>query len=257
MSNAQAQSACHNLNGNSDWKNGLSSVIADYNAKKYQDALKTAKMLSDTICSESPTLLYTQGKIYEAMEDANKARFYFQKASEATYTFAASPDLSQKIWTARYESEHPDRTEKAVEEQKDRIQALEGELSSLKSQNTSLENTAGEVNNMLSVANTWMWTGVGTGILGIALVGTGAGLIVMNNDEPADIHVNLNNLSSPTYKIKNSYTAGWTLVGTGVALTAVGIVLAGYFGYQYSNLKEKTDIAFGLTPTGTSFSMSF
>lgn len=239
----------------------MENIIDDFEAGNYYSAQETAKILAETICADSPQLLYVQGKIFEETNDINKARFYFQKASEMTYKFAVKPDMAQKIWTARYESEHPDRTEKAVSEKTDRIQSLEKEVSLLKVENTNLANRAGsdfsELDYQEKSARNWMWAGIGTGIGGILILTTGAILVGTNIKSPAEFDKNFINPFASKYKIHDAYTAGWALTGTGIALTVVGATLAGYFGYQYKHIKKNEDITLHFTPTSAMFSMHF
>ena len=256
---------CAELANNTEWIEGIKSVADDYTAGNYKAALKTAKRLSDTICADSPTLLYTEGKIYEAMDDKKRALLHYQKASEATKRYATSEDMAQKIWYARYENEHPDRTEKAVEEKAKKIAELENELNESKAQNNKLSNELSNVSSELESqqmaqiqnAKAWMWSGVGIGIAGIAMLGAGAGLVVANNDKPADVNIDYGTQIQGNFKVKNSYVAGWALIGVGTALIAVGGVLSGYFGYQFTHSKQDNDISFSILPTGASFKMTF
>lgn len=250
-----AQSQCEGINENPEWTATLDTIISDYNNGDYAIALDKAKYISEAICDSSPVLLYTQAKIYEAQKNNIKALLYFQKASEATYALAVPPDMAQKIWYARYENEHPDRTESALEETLQKLQEKDKEIETLKSQNANSEmNNSTDVKNKAKV---WMWTGVGIDITGLALIGTGATLISKNIDAPSEIKFNRNGVSRPSYKTKSAYIAGWGMLGAGIAFTVVGTVLAGYFGYQYTHIDENLETAFSLTPTGASFSLNF
>ncbi len=264
---AKAQAGCDDLENNDEWNAAMKSVIDDYSAGNYKEAHNTAKWLSEEICAESPLLLYTQGKIFAAMGDENKARFYYQKASETTYKFAVTPDMAQKIWNARYESEHPDRTEKSVEEKNKKIEALEKDVNRLTAKNIELssrtESDFSELNYHEKSSKTVMWVGVGTGIAGLALLTTGVILVAQNLDKPASFEKDTTNPYHSKYKVRDAYSGGWAVTGSGIALTVLGTALAGYFGYKFTHINksesssESEEMTLSLTPSGAAFSMTF
>lgn len=242
---------CKNIGKNSEWNSSIQDLVFEYEAGNYQEALRKAKKLSDTICSDSPMLLYIQGKIYDALGDPIKARLFYQKSSEMTYEYAVAPDMAQKIWNARYESEHPDRTESAVAAIVEKNRVLETQLGSLSHDFDSLS-----YNNEERLPKIWMWTGIGTGLGGLVLLISGASLVGTHFDDPVEFQYNPATPFNSKHKIRDAYVAGWALTGTGIAFVAAGSVLAGYFGYLYHQNKNK-DVSVNISPVGASFSMVF
>ena len=164
---AFAQDACLYLTNNSGWNEGIKSVSQLIQAGNYTQARIEAKTLSQ-ICDQSPVLHYMQGKIAQEMGEKSDALLHYQKASEYTYQFAVEPDMARKIWYARYENEHPERTAKSLEE------------SARQNESKIYENTSelmSEFHKDIKARNyKMMWTGIGLGIGGLALLGTGVGL---------------------------------------------------------------------------------
>lgn len=232
---------CNNLNQNSDWNSGMTTISSLYKAEKYDQALDVAKSLYN-ICSVSPTLLYYMGNCIEKKGDKEHALIYYQKASENITQMAVEPGISRQIWYKRYELEHPERTEESVNALKLKADELERkniELSTLNAMSTDSTRTYKAL----------MWTGIGSAIGGVILASTG-GALVGGLEKNTEIKNN-------KAQIKSSYLAGWTLLGTGIGLTILGSTLAGIAGYHYS--KNQTDAVLSLqfSPNGASFEMTF
>ena len=97
-----------------------------------------------------------------------------------------------------------------------------------------------------------MWAGIGVGIGGLALTATGIALTAVSKDEIIKINNNKDKVSENNVRV-----AGWALLGTGIGLLASGIVTASIGGYHYSKAKNDAVLSFQVSPTSTSFRMTF
>ena len=254
-----AQDNCGALNGNPAWTNGLQGLIDAIQNNDLQNAQMLSKQLAD-ICPNAPTLNYLQGKVYEKLGDTSNALYYYQKASENTYTFAVDPGTAQKIWYARYEFEHPERSEQSVTSQNAELDALRAELDTLKAENHKLDELvqyhAPYKEAQYQTIQKLMWTGVGVAAGGLAFAGAGAALVALY--EPNIISKHDDGKSAYTYKEDPTHSIGWALIGVGGGLLLGGVILAGIYGYKYKNFQtEDPDISFNLSPNGLSFKCIF
>lgn len=232
----------------------MQQLIETMQANDMQKAKIQSKKLAD-ICPNAPALNYLQGKIAEALGEKQDALYYYQKASENTYTFAVDPDNAKKIWYARYENEHPERTAAAVNSSHESINDLEAEITKLKDINSKYEEA---VENNAQTAKKLMWTGVGIGIGGLALAGAGVGMAI-SQDNKYSVKTIEHNSDVQAYTFSTLYTASWAIIGAGAVLTVTGAVLAGIFGKKYasSSKDEANDYSFSITPFSTSFTYRF
>lgn len=237
---------CNDLDSNPTWLHGMKSIQANFQSGDYQKVTEIALTLFP-ICSISPTLFYYTGAALEEQGDTERALIYYQKASENLTNMSTDPGTSRKIWYKRYELEHPERTQKAVEEQQEKIETLTQQMIQLEKNNASL--TVANAHKDSSEHKIYLWSGIGTGIGGIIFTALGAGLTFSDS--------NNTELRDHSAHIKAKYTSGWTLLGTGIGLTVIGAALAGYAGYQYNKSKEDAVISFDLAPNAASFSMTF
>ncbi|MBR4985594.1 MAG: hypothetical protein IKY83_07640 [Proteobacteria bacterium] len=246
---AHAADGCDSLSDNAQWQKGIQTLVEMMKADQMQDAKRQAKALSE-ICSNSPTLNYLQGKISEALDEKSDALYYYQKASENTYTFAVDPDTAKKIWYARYENEHPERTKGAVASTSERMSSLEAE-------NAQLRALAPYKDKHLDNVKALMWTGVGLGAGGLVLAGVGAGIIATN--EPCEIVAHDDGRNPYTFKDKPVYSVGWALVGVGAGLTVTGAILAGIYGFKYTHfeINDESEVSLMLSPTSVSLGLTF
>ncbi len=99
-----SEDACTRLNDIPEWTNGLQNVSTLVTNGQFEEAKAAAQDLQN-ICERSPILNYVQGRIHEGLQDEEKAKLYFQNASLLTLEFAVAPEITQKIWYARYESD--------------------------------------------------------------------------------------------------------------------------------------------------------
>lgn len=176
----------------------------------------------------------------------------------------AEAGISRLIWYKRYESEHPDRTEDAVAAQNAKLDEIELKNIDLERKVIDLERKVADFDNqqMINASNisldtskkyeTILWTGVGIGIAGLALAGAGAG-VAQSVDGSGLIEVKDDN----GLKVSTKFIAGWALIGSGIGMTVAGAIMAGIGGYNYSKSKSDAVMSFGVTPVGTSFSMTF
>ncbi|MBQ8038154.1 MAG: hypothetical protein IJ268_14290 [Proteobacteria bacterium] len=247
---ASAQDGCSTIRSNPEWTSGLKQLVDTMQANDWQTAKQQAKSLS-LICPNAPVLNYLRGKIAEQLDEKQDALYYFQNASEGTYTFAVDPETAKKIWYARYESENPERTAEALELKNKTASAREAEIAELKKVNASAEFKLNDLN--AQNAKPLMWTGVGIGAGGLALTGTGVALLFISH--PSKIERD----NEKGYNVKNDplYSVGWGVTGLGAGLLVTGAVLAGIYGYKYQKFKTQNNLSFGISPTSISFSMTF
>lgn len=240
--NASAQNKCGTLDNNTEWISGMQQLIETIKTEDMPKAKLQAKALAD-ICADAPTLNYLQGKIAEALGEKQDALYYYQKASENTYTFAIDPDNAKKIWYARYENEHPERTASALASNSESMSALEAK-------NARLE----EINAQhLESYKKLLWAGVGIGAGGLVLAGTGAALVAMSHsskfEKPDD---------DLPYKVSDDpmHATGWVFTGLGSGLLLTGAILAGIYGHKYKQPLDD-NFTFNISPNRISFSMKF
>lgn len=237
---------CNDLASNTTWIIGMEKLQSYYQSGNYAKVTETAKSLF-TICSQSPTLFYYTGAALEKQGDTERALIYYQKASENLTNMSTDAGISRQIWYKRYELEHPERTQEAVAAQQEKIEELSEQVIELEKENAGLSVLA--PNADLDVHKIYMWSGIGTGIAGIVLLATGAGLAFSDADNTQ--------VKNNKAHIKSNYLSGWTLFGTGIGLTVIGAALSGYAGYRYSKAKEDALMSVELAPNGASFSMTF
>ena len=249
---------CNELNSNAAWNKGLSLLQKQVEGAKFSEALETSKPLF-AICQNSPSLLYFTGLAMRGTGDEERARIYFQKASESLSIMAAEPGLSRQIWYMRYEAEHPESSPDAIKEVHQTIDEQNQTIETLKQQVIDLTDDKHRL-ELSSVAlsassdeearhyRQVLWTGVGIGIGGLALAATGTALAVTSDAA----EVKKTKLSE-----NKLHTAGWILLGSGIGLTAAGIVMAAIGGYHYSTTKDDAIISLQVSPVGASFGMTF
>ncbi len=218
---------------------------AYYEQEKYDKALDVSKRLMD-ICSFSPALLYYTGLNLEMTGDFDNAMLYFQKATDSTVSLDATPDLAKQIWYKRYEMENPESAQASIEQKNDIITLMTEQIESLEKTNAKLMNE-GSIGHYRSV----MWTGIGIGIAGLILSGTGTGLAVSQKNNYLEVN------SIHKLVMKNGYIAGWTLLGTGIGLTVAGTIVASIAGHRYSKAKSEVKNSVSISPYGASFNMTF
>lgn len=241
---ASAQDRCNTIGNDPEWAAGLQQLVETMQADDMVKAKEQSKALV-AICPNAPTLNYLQGKIAESLGEKNDALYFYQKASENTYNFAVEPDNAKKIWYARYENEHPERTADALASNNESYTALED-------QNERLKETLAQKEKFFANPKTLMWVGTGLGAGGLAFIGAGVGLLC--NSHSSDITP-----SSNGYKVDDNAThaTGWILAGMGGSLLITGAVLAGIYGYKYRLSLKNKDIVLNISPNGFQFNMTF
>ncbi|MBQ1926854.1 MAG: hypothetical protein II180_12140 [Proteobacteria bacterium] len=241
---ANAQDRCNNIGNDPEWAAGLKQLVETMQADDMVKAKEQSKALV-AICPNAPTLNYLQGKIAEALGEKNDALYFYQKASENTYTFAVDPANAKKIWYARYENEYPERTADAVSSKNESYAALEAE-------NATLKEALSHHEFFTTDPKTLMWVGTGLGAGGLAFIGAGIGMLLSSHS--SDIIA-----TQHGYEAKDSsqHAAGWVLVGMGGGLLITGAVLAGIYGYEYRQSLKDKNLSLNISPTGFQFNMKF
>lgn len=258
---AALSSGCATLAQNQAWNDGIMALRVGVETKDYDAALKAAAPLT-SICGESPILNYYVGLAMQGSGDDVKALIYFQKASQHMSDFTVPPEISRRIWYARYEGEYPERTEDAVLRRAEENKRLTAQSTDLTEKLAQAERTIENLNlshkvtidQMHAEAKSryaaTMWTGVGVGIAGI-LVGVGGGLLAYfsSNNEAA--------------AITPQYISGLAMLGGGIGMTLAGAIVAGIGGYQYTHVgledtvTDDVSVSFNFTGTGATFGMTF
>lgn len=258
---AALSSGCATLAQNQAWNDGIMALRVGVETKDYDAALKAAAPLT-SICGESPILNYYVGLAMQGSGDDVKALIYFQKASQHMSDFTVPPEISRRIWYARYEGEYPERTEDAVLRRAEENKRLTAQNTDLTEKLSQAERTIENLNlshkvtidQMHAEAQSryaaTMWTGVGVGIAGI-LVGVGGGLLAYfsSNNEAA--------------AITPQYISGLAMLGGGIGMTLAGAIFAGIGGYQYTHVgledtvTDDVSVSFNFTGTGATFGMTF
>ena len=240
--NASAQNKCGTLDNNTEWISGMQQLIETMQTEDMPKAKLQAKALAN-ICADAPTLNYLQGKIAEALGEKQEALYYYQKASENTYTFAIDPDNAKKIWYTRYENEHPERTASALELNNETLSSLEAKNAHLQALNTEYAESYKKL----------LWSGVGIGAGGLVLAGTGAALVAMSHSSKFE-----KKTDTEPYIVSDDpvHATGWILTGLGSGLLITGAILAGIYGHKYKQ-SLNDHITFNISPNSISFSMNF
>ncbi|MBQ9396428.1 MAG: hypothetical protein IJU23_13070 [Proteobacteria bacterium] len=258
-----AKGPCDELGNNIEWTGGLQEIIMMMQANDMEGAKKKAKALSE-ICATAPLLNYLQGKIAESTNEKKEALYFYQKASENTYTFAVAPDTAKKIWYARYESEYPDRTESAVTEREAQISSLNDQIAAQKA------NYVRQNDEKQKLVSDVMWAGAGIGLAGLAIAGGGIGMLFATRNDKYD-KIRLNEIDGTVldgnesdienkvknYKYKPIYLAGWAMVGAGAVLTITGTILTGIYGYQFTHPLDDGSVSWHISPLDISLQIAF
>ena len=253
-----AHASCDNIDTNPTWNQKLKEVQTAYKAGEYQKAIQIAQSMT-SICSDSPALNYYIARSYSALNEPTKASFYYERATNKLSDFRVSPEIAKQIWYGRYEAEYPELSQKYVNE--------------LKAENLRLSNDKYKTEQSQTISKTVdytyekhkasvvLWTGVGFGIVGLGLTGTGIGLIVTQKDKINRKAVTDSEKYDLGYKLTNTdtYLAGIALTGIGGAFALLGTLMAGIGGYQYNHIKmnETTALSFDVSPNSLGMQLTF
>ncbi len=235
------------------WDEQLVRLSNLVQAKKVDEAKKLFDAM-EKVCSRSPLLNYYEAQRRALIHDDEGAKTYFQRASEYTYNIAVEPALSKEIWYHRYEAEYPENTKEIYNHvKKERDDAVV----SLNAVESRIQEYLIQTHDEKEFSyRAGMWSGVGVGLAGLIMVGTGAGLIA-GMDKSYERVDSDSNSGPQKYQIKNSYNVSLGLIGAGVAATVVGSVLAGVYGYKLSHLDDSMVLSFQIAPNAASVSMTF
>lgn len=257
---------CLKLTSNAEWNSGITELSALYKSKSFDDALKKADELSQ-ICSRSPLLNYFRGRIYREKGDDTKALYYIQLATNSTEEFSVKGDLLERMWYERYEIEH-------VEARPEKIDARQKEIADLQQRTKTAEEKLSEktvetrftdYDTVKSYA-TGLWTGVAIGAVGLVLTGVGAGLFIWKKDDAIRFKYDINSEITTddkksdrgVVKVNEENYIYNGLLWSGVSLSIVGAIFAGFFGYKYAHISQSNDaLSFNIFPTEASISIKF
>ncbi len=249
---------CDNLDANNDWVSNFMQLNDAYKKKDWNGALEHGKVL-EQICDQSPKLNFTLAHIYKNMGDAKNHLFYLQKSTKNTERFAVDKDLLDRIWSEKYITENPKADPDNITALEHKIETLENELEHANLSKDDLARSSISKEEHLEVQindyRTPMWIATGIGIGGLAIAGTGAGLVAMTNDKPVEF---VKDSGVPgRYKEIAMRTTGWILLGVGSGFAIGGAIFAGIFGYKYKHFKDTQSLVLNLSPAYTSVSFEF
>lgn len=250
---------CTGLESNPQWMEGLQYVKNAVETKSWDSALERSRSIIQ-LCPNSPMLNYYISLALDGKGDKIKALQYIQKASDNTFVMATPPEPARRIWYARHDAEFPERTERALNE--------------LAHDNTTKTNELADTKQALHDDHAiGLWTGVGIGATGLALIATGVTLALWDDQhytvkdkgnivfDKVDLETNENPdrpyHSTYTYQEKTNYVWGISLLSIGVAFVASGTILSAIFGYKYNRSKQDIDYAFGISANHLTFNLSF
>ena len=234
---------CEKLDKNKNWVSEFNQLNDDFQRQDWNSAINHAKNL-EKICSQSPILNYMIAHIHKSQGDDEKYLFYLQKSTQNTERFSVDKDMLDKMWSEKYIAVHPEAAPENIKALKDQLESYKSGLETQKQVSTSVED------NHIDDYKTTMWFGTGIGAGGLVLGGVGA--VILVKTDPILFKNN-----STTYTENPAHILGWTLVGVGSALTIVGTILAGIYGYKYKQAKDNQTLSFTLTPFNTSLSIRF
>ena len=273
---------CTGLADDPVWVDGIKFVKSAVEAQSWDEALTQARQLYAK-CPSSPILNYYIARCLQGQNDKIKSLQYYQLAADKTSEIATGPDSSRMIWYARYEAEHPERTDKAIAERQSRLDASEAKNVELKAALDEAKATrASELAKAKREAaleakqdaSLGMWTGTGIGVVGIGLLATGAVLAFRGDtydhyvvpDDEGDIKFEITtNENDEKYRLKYKvetkpkYITGLTLFGAGLGMILTGSIMAGIYGYKYShvNLDDNAELSFSIMPQNVGMSLIF
>lgn len=243
---------CTGLETNSQWMDGLQYVKNAVETKSWDSALERSRSIIQ-LCPNSPMLNYYISLALDGKGDKIKALQYIQKASDNTFVMATPPEPARRIWYARHDAEFPERTERALTE--------------LAHDNTTKTNELADTKQALHDDHAiGLWTGVGIGAAGLALIATGVTLALWKDQHYKVKETGtliFNEESEPHFKTTTiydeepTYIWGVSLLSVGAAFVVSGTILSAIFGYKYSRSKQHIDYAVAITPKQFTFSLSF
>lgn len=251
--------SCDKIGTNATWSQNLKLANDALNAKDYNKALEISRELYE-ICPRAPYLNFIIGKSLMETGERTKGVMYLQKASDYTSQFVVDPELQRVIWYERYEAEHPERKESALNSLNDMNKQLQEENAKILQENIDLKDKDQLKNNIV------MWTGVGIGGAGILMTILGGVLGFQKHaydmgtptDEYINNHPDTEKEKLEAYRIKNSYVTGWAMFGAGLAMMAAGGAMTGIGAYYYiKNKKDKSPIDFSMSPTSIDLKFTF
>lgn len=259
--------ACYGLNQNEDWYRLFNLFSTSFKAGDYDKALEYTRELED-ICARSPILNYSIANTYAKIGDRERAKRYIVAATDNLNEFSATYEMIAKIWSARCDIESSD-IKNDTDDALKRENELNAQVESLKER--AYEAIDAEKSHYAAI----MWTGTAVGIVGIGSVVAGAVLIgtkgtelkvEFNHDELSFNTDDDGNLvasySKEDRSVKHSHeiTAGYALLGVGIAATVTGAIMAGLGGYHYKRIIDSnpdTAISFNVSPTSLALGVTF
>ena len=232
---SQAFADCENIETNPEWLDNMSKLEKCVNNGDYDCATETARALF-RICNKSPRLHALTGLTMKNNGEVDRAEKYFQRAVELSAEYGVSLEDARLAWDSYYEFRNPESAKDVIDARKRALDSMQNAVMEVQEKNELLTNQLINTGGMEIINNYkgLMWSGVGIGSAGIASIVVG-GVLVGKSEK-----VKKSNLGEEI-SIKRDYVTGWTLLGLGIGMTAVGVALAGYGGYKYADVSKKKD----------------
>lgn len=257
---------CRNLDTDPKWKADLVNVKKAIESEKWEEALAQSRELY-RMCQSSPILNYYVARSLQGSGDIVKAHVFYEKAAELTTKIGASNEDARLIWYARYEAEHPERTDMAMRESNIHEEELKVKIDEKdRALHAYMYNDLTERKDTLKKG---IWSGIGIGLTGLAVTIAGGVLAFTGDDETSSLgSVDTcvdggsdgegKNCIVQTVTPSKKKTAGYGLFGAGLVMTVAGAAVTGIFGYQYTHLKaDGVELSFDIAPQSASLTVKF
>lgn len=252
---AHAQNGCDDLDGNIRWKQLLQEFSDQFKGGDYNAALKTTEKLQE-ICTRSPVLNYSIGQTHKELGNLDKAKYYFQKATDNATDFQVRGPILEKLWFERFKAEHPEMLQSQDELTKNQqtLEDLNAALEESRKQQAATERISEKYQTSeLNTYKALMWSGVAVGTAGLAIAITGGTLMAVNKGD------NIDQSRPGQVKIKEMHNVSVGLLSAGIVATVTGAMAAGFGGYLYFENRPKEDetISLQITPTSAVLTYQF
>lgn len=261
---ASAFADCDDI-GSNQWNQLSEEMTKSYDIGDYESALMYGKSLS-VICDRSPIVNYTLSEIYKKLGRESEGYNYVRRATEFANDYNLPQSMLEKIWLARAEQELPHK--KQLEECKLDLETQETAFKEeIIKQNTESSTmlttkTAEHIDFFESRMNTVMWIGAGSAMFGAAATIAGGVMAGVYHKKASDEWDKGFNVKWTKFNDYNELkTAGYAIMGVGIASTIIGSAVAIYSKLKLIDLQKKinesTNISFNVAPNAMMIDLTF
>ena len=254
------EDACYSLAQNETWSTLFSEFADAFSRQDYPTALEKTASLRE-ICERSPILNFSIAQTYYQMGDKETALKYIHEATNYTREFSVTDEIAVRMWDFRHDLEHADeiaakdnelkKTQNALEASDLRVKELGDEIEKLRAQN----NDSIELSRK-NAKKIWL-SGAVVGGVGVAMLACSAGILAYAYGDATPVKLIEKNDGKTKAEIKWPITAGWSLFGIGLGMTAAGAVMAGIGGYQYTHLDDNVTLSMAMSPLSLDLTLNF